>query len=92
VSNVVFVSEGAVTENAEEGVAAASVARLSDADVLGQVGHEVRVRLVDDELALGLSADEAVRQYDLTLRNRLLPVGRLNSNDLFGNVTFFLCH
>ena len=45
-------------------------------DVFGEVGDEVGVRTIDDELSLRLPAHEAVSEDDLTLRRTLLEARR----------------
>jgi len=83
VTQVILVGERTLAENAEEGIASTSLARLRHANVFSQISDEVCVRVVDDEFAFCLSADEAVRQDDLALRSVLFDAGwRFGAHDL----------
>ena len=82
-AQVVFEGERAVAEYAEERISPATLSRLSHTDVFCQLCDEVGVRVVDDELALGLATDEAVGEDDLALGDvSLAAVWRFGAHDL----------
>jgi len=83
VSQVIFIGERTVAENTEKRVSSSPLSRLSHPNVFGEISDERCIRLVDDKLAFGLSADQAVGQDDFTLRCVYFPArGGFRSHDL----------